>query len=169
MAHTHVCFVALWTSVWNLDVQQKDQRQTAGIWDVLLLKDPMYQLDRGKTNCEICEKLVIENDLLQRAIRRKLRLFGHICRMEDYRKLKTLMFGIVDGMNERGRPCRKWMDDIVSWCKTGLQELNMETHYKTSNGHQWMLVPWFLKGKKRQWVAVASAGPYANLHFAPDR
>ena len=80
----------------------------------------------------------------------KLQLFGHICSTEDYRKLKTLMFGIVDGMNERGRPCRKWMDDIVSWCKTGLQELNMETHYKTSNGHQWMLVPWFLKGKKRQ-------------------
>jgi len=34
------------------------------------------------------------------------------------------MFGIVDGMNKRGRPCREWMDDIVSWYKTGLQELN---------------------------------------------
>jgi len=22
---------------------------------------------------------------------------------------------------------------------------------------------------KRQWVTVASAGPYANLHFTPDR
>ena len=32
--------------------------------------------------------------------------------------------GIVDGTNKRGRPCREWMDDIVSWCKTGLQELN---------------------------------------------
>jgi len=26
----------------------------------------------------------------------------------------------------------------------------METHYKTSNGHQWALVPWFLKKKKRK-------------------
>jgi len=26
--------------VWNLDIQQKDQKQTAGIWDVLLPKDP---------------------------------------------------------------------------------------------------------------------------------
>jgi len=57
-------------------------------------------------------------------------LTGHICRMEDNRKLKTLMFGIVDGTNKRGRPCREWMDDIISWCKTGwvsewgLQELN---------------------------------------------
>ena len=57
-------------------------------------------------------------------IQRKLRLFGHISRMEDNRKLKTLMFGIVDGTNKRGRPCREWMDDIVSWCKTGQQELN---------------------------------------------
>ena len=73
---------------------------------------------------EICDKLRIEKDLLQRAIQRKLRPFGHICRMEDNRKLKTLMFGIVDGTNKRGRPCREWMDDIVSWCKTGLQELN---------------------------------------------
>jgi len=50
-----------------------------------------------------------------------------------------------------------WMDDTVSWCKNGLQELNslarprsqkMETHYKTSNGHQRALVPWFLKKKR---------------------
>ena len=34
------------------------------------------------------------------------------------------MFGIVDGTHKRGRPCKEWMDDIVSWCKTGLQELN---------------------------------------------
>jgi len=59
-----------------------------------------------------------------RANQRILRLFGHICRMEDNGKLKTLMFGIVDGTNKRGRPCREWMDDIVSWCKAGLQELN---------------------------------------------
>ena len=51
-------------------------------------------------------------------------LFGHVCRMEVNRKLKTLTFGIADGTNKRGRPCREWMDDIVSWCKTGLQELN---------------------------------------------
>jgi len=44
--------------------------------------------------------------------------------MEDNGKLKTLVFGIVAGTNKRGRPWREWMDDTVSWCKTGLQELN---------------------------------------------
>ena len=29
----------------------------------------------------------------------------------------------------------------------------------------WILLYW----SKRQWVAVASAGPYASLHLAPDR
>lgn len=58
-----------------------------------------------KMNCEICEKLGIGKEL-QRAIQRKLWLFGHICRMEDNGKLKTVMFGIVEGMNKRGRPCR---------------------------------------------------------------
>jgi len=38
----------------------------------------------------------------------------------DNRKLKTLMFGVVVGTNKRGRPCIEWMDDIVSWCKTGV-------------------------------------------------
>jgi len=94
-----------------------------------------------------------EKDLLQRAIHWKLRRFGHICRMEDNRKLKTLMFGIVDGTNKRGRPCREWMDDIVSWTtraeQFGPSSQNMETHYKTSSGHQRALVPWFLKKKTR--------------------
>jgi len=36
--------------------------------------------------------------------------------MEDNRKLKTLMFGIVEGTSKRGRPYREWMDDIVGWC-----------------------------------------------------
>ena len=34
------------------------------------------------------------------------------------------MFGTVDRTNKRGRTCREWMDDIVSWCKTELQKLN---------------------------------------------
>jgi len=36
----------------------------------------------------------------------------------------------VDKTNKRGRPCREWMNDIVSWCKTGLQELNSLAQYR---------------------------------------
>jgi len=53
-----------------------------------------------------------------------LRLFGHICRMNDSRKIKTLVFGMMDGSNKRGRPHREWSDDIEQWCGATLQELS---------------------------------------------
>ena len=50
--------------------------------------------------------------------RRKVRLFGHICRMDDNRLLKVIMSGMVDGTNRRGRPKKSWIDDVKEW--TGL-------------------------------------------------
>jgi len=43
---------------------------------------------------------------------RKLTLFRHICRMDDNRLMKNVMFGIVDRQNRRGRQSKEWMDDI---------------------------------------------------------
>ena len=80
-----------------------------------------------KTNKEICDEVCVKVDILQRAIQRKLRLFGHICRMDDSRKLKTIVFGIIEGSNRKGRPCREWADDITDWCKSGLYELSEMT------------------------------------------
>jgi len=67
--------------------------------------------------------------------------------MEDNRKLKTLMFGIVDGTNKRGRPCREWMDDIVSWCKTGLQKLNS----LAQDRRRWKLITTQAIDTNRRW------------------
>ena len=55
---------------------------------------------------------------------RKLRLFGHICRMDDSRKIKTPVFEMTDGSNKRGRPHREWSDDIEQWCGATLHELS---------------------------------------------
>ena len=44
--------------------------------------------------------------------------------MSDNGKIKTLVFGIMDGSNRRGRPHREWADDIVQWCGASLQELS---------------------------------------------
>src|SRR5206468_12650805 len=49
-------------------------------------------------------------------MRRKLKLFGHIMRMDDSRKIKGIMLGIMEGTNKRGRPCREWLDDVVDGC-----------------------------------------------------
>ena len=63
-------------------------------------------------------------DNWQKPYCRKLRLFGHICRMDDSRKIKTPVFGMMDGSNKRGRPHREWSDDIEQWCGATLQELS---------------------------------------------
>jgi len=52
------------------------------------------------------------------------------------------MFGIVEGPTKRDRPCRGWTDDTVSWCKTGLQELNS----LAEDRRRWQLMRETLKG-----------------------
>jgi len=51
---------------------------------------------------------------------RKLQLVGHMCRMPDRRLIKAIMLGVVDGDRHRGRPPRRWVDDIVDWCGRSL-------------------------------------------------
>jgi len=57
-----------------------------------------------------------------RVRRRKLELFGHICRMPDNRMLKRLLFGAVEGRNYQGRPRKRWVDDILKWRDMTLQQ-----------------------------------------------
>ena len=88
------------------------------------------------TNEELYRKIQLAETLLQKVIQRKLRLFGHICRMDDSRKIKTLVFGMMDGSNKRGRPQREWSDDIEQWCGATLQELS----HAALNRQQWAAI-----------------------------
>jgi len=56
------------------------------------------------TNEELYRKIQLTKTLLQKVIQRKLRLFGHICRINDSKKIKTLVFGMMDVSNKKGRP-----------------------------------------------------------------
>jgi len=76
------------------------------------------------TNEKLYRKIQLAETLLQKVIQRKLRLFGHICRINDSRKIKTLVFGMMDGSNKKGRFHREWSDDIEQWCGATLQELS---------------------------------------------
>ena len=53
---------------------------------------------------------------------RKLGLFGHIVRMNDERLLKLVTLGSVEGKRPRGRPPRRWIDDITEWCQSTIYE-----------------------------------------------
>ena len=52
-------------------------------------------------NEELYDRIYLEETLLQKVIRRKLQLFGHICRMDRNRKIKDIMFGMVEGANKK--------------------------------------------------------------------
>jgi len=55
---------------------------------------------------------------------RKLQLFGHICHMPDKKLITAIMLGMVDRDRHRGRPPRRWVDDIVDWCGRPLPEVS---------------------------------------------
>src|SRR6218665_1658481 len=54
---------------------------------------------------------------------RKMSQFGHVARMGADRKLKTVMFGVMDGKNKRGRPHNEWADDVEDRGENTLQKL----------------------------------------------
>ena len=83
----------------------------------------MKSLDKIR-NSEIRRRLLVKKDLVQVVIRRKLSLFGQICRMENERKIKSVMLGSMDGKEKRGRPKREWLDDIREWCQKDIQTLS---------------------------------------------
>ena len=62
-------------------------------------------------------------NLFQAVRRRKLNLFGHICRMSSDRKIKSVMLGIMDGTGKKGRPNREWLDDVRDWCHEEVHKL----------------------------------------------
>jgi len=62
-------------------------------------------------NRNITEWLNIKEDLVQVVMKRKLNLLGHINRMNNIRKLRSVIMGVMEGNQRRGRPCREWFDD----------------------------------------------------------
>ena len=55
--------------------------------------------------------------------KRKLQLFGHICRMDDSRLVKQVVFSRMNGKSRIDRPSRERLDDIIDWCKCNIQDL----------------------------------------------
>ena len=61
---------------------------------------------------------------MQKAIRWKLSLFGHVARMGDGRKHKIVMFGVIEEKNQRRRPHRDGRTtSIDDWGEDTLQKL----------------------------------------------
>jgi len=79
---------------------------------------PMYSRARALTYLVKNKDVVIitrtGTSIMQIMMERKLNFFGHICRMQDERLIKHVVFGIMDGKNKRGRPSRRETNDLQS-------------------------------------------------------
>ena len=75
------------------------------------------------TNEEVRTIIGMKSTLMDIIKSRKLKLFGHVARMNDDRLLKMVTFGMVEGCRPRGRPPRRWIDDITEWCEMDLCEV----------------------------------------------
>jgi len=101
------------------------------------------------------KRMGISDNVVQRMMERKLNFSGHVCRMPDDRLIKQVVFGIMDGKNKRGRPKKRWTDDLVDWCNKGYRnplyigdgQDEMDTFREICHGHQRALSPW---GKRQR-------------------
>jgi len=97
------------------------------------------------TNEEVRRRMKCQRNFLQMVMNRKLNLFRHICRMNNWRLIKQVVFGMVDESRIRGRPNKECLDDIKEWTCT--QQAQSRTEWRQfvkrvvdTNGHRWMYI-----------------------------
>jgi len=79
-----------------------------------------------RTNNSILEELEPARRFLAEVKRRKLQYFGHVVREDNL--CTHVLHGIVAGKRRRGRPRRRWTDNIKQW--TGISVAECVQHAK---------------------------------------
>lgn len=72
-------------------------------------------------------------------------LDSSLCRMKDYRLVKEVMFGRMEGESRRGRLCREWLGDIKEWGEEEIQILIRVV----ARGEWWCVRHWTSTGNDR--------------------
>ena len=82
-----------------------------------------------RTNKSIVEEIKPPLPLQSSVIKQKLAYFGHI--MGSQSMEKDLMLGQCGGKRKKGRPCGRWIDDIMAITGKNMQELAAITGNRT--------------------------------------
>ena len=67
-------------------------------------------------NVDIRTNFDITEDIVERIQARRLRYFGHVVRMDQYRLPNIALYGRVEGNRVRGRPRKRWLDNVTDDC-----------------------------------------------------
>jgi hypothetical protein len=76
-----------------------------------------------RTNASVIADIGEETSLENKIAKLKLEYFGHVVRADGLEK--SIMLGMGDGHRNRGRPRRRWLEDITELTGLRLQELKM--------------------------------------------
>ena len=61
---------------------------------------------------DIRRKAGVEDDIVLKITRRRMRYFGHVVRMPPSRFPNMAFYGRVQGQRSRGRPRMRWVDNL---------------------------------------------------------
>ena len=103
---------------WTLNKDMENKINAFEMWTLRKIANVKWT-DRV-TNDEVCRRLHVQRKLLSDIKQRKLAYFGHIKRHHSLRK--ELLEGRVQGKRGRGRPPRRWEDDVKAWTGMGLSD-----------------------------------------------
>ena len=85
-------------------------------------------------NEELYGRIHLRETLLQKVIRRKFRLFGHVCRMDKDRKIRDIMFWIVEGTNKKGSYTERGSATLSNGIRKPLYTGFIELHKLETSG-----------------------------------
>ena len=113
------------------------------------------------TNAEVRERINSKLDMIGTIMKRKLQLFGHIQRMRDDRKLKSIMTGIIGGGKKEkavqrvvaGHRRMVWDGYTRNYTQSKRQR-NLEESSQVRSPHLRARSPRMMKKKNTCWVGV---------------
>ena len=68
-------------------------------------------------NKDIRRKAGVEEDIVVKITRKRMRYLGHVVRMPQSRFPNMAFYGRVQGQRSRGRPRMRWVDNIKKDCE----------------------------------------------------
>ena len=68
-------------------------------------------------NTAIRERAGVEEDVVQKMARNRMRYLGHVIRMPNTRFSSMAYYGQVHGQRSRGRPRMRWIDNAKKDCE----------------------------------------------------
>ena len=103
---------------WTINKDMESKINAFEMW--ILRKIANVKWTDKVTNEDVCRRLHVQRTLLSDIKQRKLSYFGHIKRHHSIRK--EILEGRVQGKRGRGRPPRRWEDDVKAWTGMGLYD-----------------------------------------------